>query len=411
MITSIFKQIWNQKRKNAFIAVEMFFLFALIFAGGFHLADKLTTYFIPENYESQNRISLVIWSGNDNSEHQKEDMDRLTKTLSAIDDVILAGKAFDGPFGGSYTNSSIYVDSLQIGAEFRGGDPNLAEVLGFDVIEGQWFDQASLNLYASVYPFEKNMSKEQAAEATAHVPIVVDRLLAEKISETGDALHQKILIDNRSCEVIGIIEPIKREGFRKPEPAVYLPTDWRAHPSQIELFIQYRPNANLPVLMEQINHRIFTILDKESWQISTLATLDSLKARETEMERVDLIYIVFLAMFLIFTALLGLTGIFSFNINKRKPEIGVLRAIGSSQSHLQGRLVMEMLFISLLGILPAIFFLAQIPMLDIFPIEAGFYFRTLAGTFVFLVVLIILFAWYPAYNASRMEPALALKDE
>jgi hypothetical protein len=211
MITSIFKQIWNQRRKNAFIAVEMFFLFALIFAGGFHLADKLTTYFIPENYESQNRISLVIWSGNDNSEHQKEDMDRLIKNLSAIDDVILAGKAVDGPFGGSYSNSSIYVDSLQIGAEFRGGDPNLAEVLGFDVIEGQWFDQASLNLYASLYPFEKNMSKEQAAESTAHAPIVVDRLLAEKISETGQCLRQKILIDNRSCEVIGLLNQSKEK--------------------------------------------------------------------------------------------------------------------------------------------------------------------------------------------------------
>jgi putative ABC transport system permease protein len=137
--------------------------------------------------------------------------------------------------------------------------------------------------------------------------------------------------------------------------------------------------------MEQINHRIFTILDKEIWQISTLATLDSLKARETEMERVDLIYIVFLAMFLIFTALLGLTGIFSFNINKRKPEIGVLRAIGSSQSQLQWRLVMEMVFISLLGILPAIFFLAQVPMLKFFPLRQDSTSGLWSATLVFLV--------------------------
>jgi putative ABC transport system permease protein len=411
MILSIFKQIWNQKRKNAFIVLEMFLLFALIFGGSYYLAEKVTTLLIPFNFQTENRIMLQVVSNTASDEQHREDRDKLVESLSMLEGIRLVSRLVDGPFGYTVSSSMIKVDTNEVNTEFRAGDPNLVKALGLEMIEGTWFDQASLNLYASVYPFDRSPGVGEGEEFKAHGPVVIDRLLAEKIAGQESALGKKLIIENRSCVVIGVIEPVKREAFSKPNWAIYLPTDWWISPWFMELVLVIDPEYDLPLLMEQINQRLFTTLDKETWHLQTLATMDFLKSSEIEKTRVELIYITFLALFLLFTALLGLTGIFSFNINKRKPEIGVLRAIGSSQSQLQKRLVMEMIFISLLGILPAIFFLIQIPMLKIMPLEIGFYYRTLVGTLIFVLTLVGLFAWYPAYKASRMEPALALKDE
>jgi putative ABC transport system permease protein len=411
MILTIFKQIWNQKRKNAFIALEMFLLFALIFGGSYYLAEKVTTLLIPFNFQTENRVILHVVSNTASEDQHREDRGKLVENLSMLEGIRLVSSMVDGPFGYSISSSTIKVDTNEVGAEFRAGDQNLCKALGLEIVEGEWFDQASLNLYASVYPFDSSPGVDEGEDFKAHAPVVIDRLLAEEIAGQESALGKKLVFGDRSCVVIGIIETVKREVFSKPNGAIYLPTDWRVSLWFMELVLVIDPDYDLPLLMEQINQRLFTTLDKETWHLQTLATMDFLKSSEIEKTRVELIYITFLALFLLFTALLGLTGIFSFNINRRKPEIGVLRAIGSSQSQLQWRLVLEMVFISLLGIVPAIFLLLQVPVLKIYPIETGFYYRTLAGTLLFVIVLVALFAWYPAHKASAIEPALALKDE
>lgn len=410
MMTSIFKQIWNQKRKNAFIALEMFLLFIMIFGSIYFLGDKLATYLIPSNFETQDRIMLRLNSNTANDEQYHEDRQMLTRSLSTIEGVREVGMAAYGPFSPAYSSSTLKIDSLEVNAQFKAADPNLLSVLDLKLIEGEWFDQSAINLYASIYPF-KDKGAESGQMLQAHAPVVINKLLADRIGEPGTVAGRNINIWDRSCEVVGVIDPIKQQPFQKPEPAVYLPLDWGMGTRSMEVFMHINHDVDQAFLMEQINQKTFTVLDKETWQIDAFTMMDHHRARQLERERVDFVYIVFLGLFLMFTTLLGLTGIFSFNINKRKPEIGLLRAIGSSRKALLWRLIVEMVFISLLGILPAIFLLVQVPMLEIHALEVGFYFRTLIATFVFMVLMVMLFAWYPALKASQLEPALALKDE
>lgn len=410
MMSTIFKQIWNQKRKNAFIALEMFLLFIMIFGSIYFLGDKLATYLTPSNFETKDRIMLRLASNTASEEQHREGRQKLTGSLSRIDGVREVGMADYGPFSRGQTSYSLKIDSIEMVVQFKAADPNFLSVLDLKLIEGEWFDQSAINLYASIYPFENNTDQSDQM-LQAHAPIVVNQLLADRMGEPGNVVGRKISIGGRSCEIVGVIEPIKQQPFRKPESAVYLPLDWGMGTRSMEVFLHINPEVDQAFLMEQINQKTFSVLDKETWQIDALTLMDHHRARQLERERVDFIYIVFLGLFLMFTTLLGLTGIFSFNINKRKPEIGVLRAIGSSRKALLWRLIIEMVFISLLGILPAIFLLVQVPMLKIHALEVGFYFRTLAATFAFMIFMVMLFAWYPALKASQLEPALALKDE
>ncbi len=408
MIFNIFKVIWNRKSKNTFIAIEMFVLFILVFGSGYFLAEKINVYLIPDNYETHNRIMLQMVSNTAGQERYLEDMEKLSRNLSFLPGVKMVGKAVDGPLVDAYTSSRIKADSIETHAQFRGADVNLNEVLGFQMAEGSWYKQEEINLYVSVFPFSE--SSEGMAIENIYAPIVINRLLAEKLFGDNPATGKIVIARDRSCRVTGVVEPVKRFSFEKPEPTIFFPTEWPLKSRRIELYLHVN-DPRQPGLMEQISHRIFTTVDKETWSISTLASMEARKNRNLERERVDLVLIIFLALFLLFTALLGLTGIFSYNINKRKPEMGVLLAVGSTQHALQWRLVMEMVFVSLLGIVPAIFILAQIPLLKVFPMDSVFYYQALLGIFLFIVAMVILFAWYPAMKASRMEPAQALKEE
>lgn len=408
MILNIFKVIWNRKSKNTFIAIEMFVLFILVFGSGFFLLEKISIYRIPDNYQTHNRIMLQMVSNTADQDQYLEDMEKLARNLSFLPGIIKVGKAVDGPLIGSYMSSGVEVDSIKFFAQFRGADANLHEALGLQLVEGNWYTQEEINLYASVFPF--NQSGEGMILENINAPIVIDRLLAEKFFGDNPATGKIIIARGRSCRVTGVVEPSKRYAFEKPEPTVYFPTEWPLNSRRMDLYLHV-DDPYQTGLMEQINHRIFTSVDQEMWNISTLASMQATKNHYIEQERVDLVQVNFLVLFVLFTAMLGLTGIFSYNINKRKPEMGILLAVGSTQFSLQWRLVLEMVFVSLLGIVPAIFILIQIPFLKIFPIDPVFYYQTLLWVFVFIVAMVILFAWYPAMKASRMEPAQALKEE
>jgi putative ABC transport system permease protein len=117
------------------------------------------------------------------------------------------------------------------------------------------------------------------------------------------------------------------------------------------------------------------------------------------------------AGFLIANVALGLFGVLWYNINKRRGEIGLRRAVGATGTAISMQLVAEALVLSSLSLILGSFFAIQFPLLNVFDLPSGVYLSAIALSVIFLYLLVIICALYPGKQAAGIYPAVALHEE
>jgi putative ABC transport system permease protein len=108
---------------------------------------------------------------------------------------------------------------------------------------------------------------------------------------------------------------------------------------------------------------------------------------------------------------LGLFGVLWYNINKRRAEIGLRRAIGATGSAVSAQIVMESLLLATLSLIIGTFFAIQFPLLNVFDLPARVYIIALCGAIAFIYLLVYLCSVYPGKQAARVYPAVALHED
>jgi len=124
-----------------------------------------------------------------------------------------------------------------------------------------------------------------------------------------------------------------------------------------------------------------------------------------------MIICIIIAGFLIINVALGLFGVLWYNINQRRGEIGLRRAIGASGSSVAVQLVKESLLLATLSVVVGTFFAIQFPLLNVFNVPAAVYLLALLLSIVFIYLLVILCSLYPGRQAAAIHPAIALHEE
>jgi putative ABC transport system permease protein len=117
------------------------------------------------------------------------------------------------------------------------------------------------------------------------------------------------------------------------------------------------------------------------------------------------------AGFLIINVALGLFGVLWYNINKRRGEIGLRRAVGATGNSVSKQLVGEALVLATISLLLGCFFAFQFPLLNVFDLASGTYIAAIVLSVVFIYVLVTLCALYPGKQAAAIYPAVALHEE
>ena len=108
---------------------------------------------------------------------------------------------------------------------------------------------------------------------------------------------------------------------------------------------------------------------------------------------------------------LGLFGVMWYNINKRRGEIGLRRAIGATGKSVSSQLVTESIILATLSIIVGTFFAVQFPLLNVFDLPASVYIIAMLLAIIFIYVLVIICALYPGRQAAAIYPAVALHEE
>ena len=391
MIKHCFKLIWNQKRKNAYLITELFILFFVLFLAGFYLIEKMDRYRQGVGSDIENKYYIQLFTKGDVNQ-KVENMQNVKRALLSnpeVSSVTLTNNAI--PYTSSISSCDIKYEKNFVRSYFRAADEDFAKIFKPTIIAGRWF---------TADEFDNTVS-----------PIIVDRIMQEKLFDDNNALGKVLVIADNKYEVVGVIDFMKYSDYNKCKPTFIIPMVKRGvfDEYSIEFGIEVDPKAT--VNPKKYSEDIFSILSKDEYVLARSQNLSAMKISKNSNVGGDIKTTIIVSVFFIINIILGMLGILGYTINQRRAEIGLRRAIGATAKQIRQLLFVEMQLITLLSVLPALILVIQLPLLTDLPIDIRLFVISVTSSLLFIMAIVGICVYYPAIMASRVQPAIALNDE
>lgn len=387
MIRHLFKLIWNKKKQNFLLMMEMLVSFMVMFAVFTLVVYYYNNYKRPMGFVYENVWAISHYNNNLGTEN-KDTVDifyeTMKKTITALPEVrAVSFVSSNSPFGASTSNSNVTINNVQMMANNYQADDDYARLMQVHMIAGRWFSK------------QDDVAKNK--------PIVINATMKEKAFGNKEAVGQRFKLNDDEVIVIGVVQDLKDKGdYVSPEPSHYTRSGW-----QRRILVAVRPDAGA-AFESKLNKVLTGIMPTANIEIEHLA-----KKRTTKnsINLVPMIILLVVAGFLIINVALGLFGVLWYNISRRKAEIGLRRAIGASSSSILTQIVTETLVLATFSLLLGSFFAIQFPLLNVFDLPAGVYLMALVLSVLFIYLLVIICAIYPGKQAANILPAVALHED
>ena len=426
MIRHVLRVVWNRKRSNLLIAVEVLLSFIVLTAVttlavfyvdnyrkplGFDV-DRIWTITV-ETHAAGGRISATIESdGSDRAAavaqadrlriERRAKLARLLLTLRDLPEVESVAAAAITPYSGNTWTSDIQLGGRRHRYGASAGTDDFARTMGLEITRGRWFN-----------------SEEDGA---AWRPVVVNERLARELFPEKDPVGQ-FVAEQRPGEtapdpadrmrIVGVIREFRKDGeYAAPENFLFERLrldDTRADAADgREIVIRVRPGTT-----GAFEERAVTALRNAApeWTFQAEALTQS---RDTAFQfwLAPLAAAAVVSLFLLIMVAMGLSGVLWLHVTQRTREIGLRRAKGATVVNIRRQLVGEVAVLTAIATAVGLGIVVQFPILEVFSAVSPFvYGVSLAISLVCIFLLTMACAWTPARMASGVQPAEALRYE
>lgn len=333
------------------------------------------------------------------SDQNRVVLDELVTRLRAIPGVQSASGSTLTPVSGSGWNVPIRTEGFQPAkkrdamAWVNGVTPNYFATLGIHMLAGRDFDQRETSTSPKVA-----IVSEAMARRFLHTPNAVGKTFQTAL---GPQLSPPYLI-------IGVVANTKYTSLRDTaQPIVYLPrAQLPAETSvNIELYAS-SPNAIAPAVKA-------AVAEVDPQITIQLGTLEAQLAESMPVMRATATLAGFFGLLAVVLAAIGLYGIMSYSVARRRNEIGVRIALGAGQSRVVRMVLGDMGRIVAIGVVLGIALAMSATRLIasfIYDVQRNDP-ATLAGSAIVLGLVGAFAAALPAWRAARLDPVAALRED
>jgi putative ABC transport system permease protein len=407
MLKHICKLVWNRKRINFLVTLEIFISFLVVFAVIVMTVYYADNYRQPLGFEYENvwnvNTDIVQRSGSAEKEERPAQLERAKRVLAAVrefGEVEGVAAASLMPFTqGNWTNCNDY-NGRNICYWGNSVTDDFREVMQIKLVSGRWF------------------GKED--DGAAYTPIVINRQLARERFGDEDPVGKNLREPNpeerakynaKDERVVGVIEDFRKNGeFAELKGYAF-------HRNTLQM-PDGRPSSHLAVKVragttaafeEKLLKRLQAEAPDWSFKIKPLAEMRDEFNRKSI---VPLAAFALVAGFLMLMVGLGLTGVLWQSVTQRTKEIGLRRAKGATARRIYKQIIAELLVITTLGLLVGVIVVVQFPLLDWLGFVSGrVYFAGLLLSLLLVYLLTVLCGLYPSRLATKVQPADALRYE
>jgi len=389
MFAHIFKMMWQRKRANTLIIIELVVAFIVLLAVVAFIRVSYETYNAPLGFEYKNTWAIEF-------EPDIKDREQITTTakqtlqiLSQLPEVEDAHTMYFPPFIGassSQTISSNNGDFYTLSTSISDGAP---QAMGMTLLAGRWFDERDT---------------DQTIQS-----VIINKRLKNGLFGDKSAINKTFDHDTK-VRVVGVFEDFRQMGEFSPVGNYLM---YRANLDNPKNFFRSINIWVKPGTTRSFEEKLQKILHQSApnWQFK-VNTWEQLRDSHISSGMVARFVPAVIALFLMLMVAFGLLGVLWQNVTRRTQELGLRRAMGATATMVQMQIVFELLVITMISIGIGLLIAIQIPISGV--IEAltwGMFFQSVTISTVIIMLLSIACAYYPSLIATRCLPADALHYE
>jgi putative ABC transport system permease protein len=395
MIRHPFLLIWNRKRANALLTLEIFFAFIVLFGVGTALVQLVGNYWKPLGFKPEETWRLNLQAG-EGKKMPRPILDAALREVKALPGVLhVSLTSPNTPYRFiNMTTVFHHKDRSSNSANRYDADDQYAAAMGLKLREGRWFRAADDGM--------KLRPVVMTADAARNLFKPGERVIGNTIRNGSDGTGDEFM-------VVGVVDEVRTSSdFDDVMPAVWarlVPFDTTAWEGAAVL-VRVTPDAGA-----NLKQRIVKTIAGATRQWQTeIRTVEEDRMDRRKYTLTPLIAMGVICGFLILNVALGLFGVLWYNINQRRSEIGLRRAIGATGWSISTQFLGETLVLAFFGIVLGSIIAVQFPLLGAFEITTDIYVRAIGLAAVFIFVLAGLCALQPSRLAAQIHPARALRE-
>ena len=418
MIRHIFKLIRTQWKDNFWILLELFIVLCLMWyivdyfsimflnsrtSTGFEIED---TYVVNiSNYQSTNPNYIKYEPGSD---EPLQNYLRIVDRIKQHPDVkaVSVGQ-WHYPYCGSNMSNSFRYDTLEAHPQVLYVTPEYFEIF-------------------KVHPAGGG-SPAQLAEAIKN-GVILSSTTAEILFPDKNPVGQEMLSgdSSKTYRVTGVSTALKTHLFVRPGRYIYLPFEENRNAGRDEATIrqnfniafQARPGLKSQDFTKAFKKDMSTQLKIGNYYLNGITPISDLREQTLKFYGVyeSIQTRTGFSIFFLFNVFLGVLGTFWLRIEKRKEEIGLRMAVGSSRGKVMSQMMTESFVLVSLALIPAVIVWLNLYWMEILPVGTcdltwKRFLLNVLFTLVPLCLIVALGNWYPARKSSTIQPAEALHYE
>jgi len=406
-IRPIVSALLRSRTGAVLVALQIAITLAVLCNAAFIVQQRLAKMDRPSGYDEGNLVTLRV--------NTIEPKDRETgaaaiaadlRALRALPGVAGATATSALPlsgsgFGWAYQRTTETNDPDATGASLITVDADGQQSFGLSLAAGRWFTPEEIVTVADFNEF---------SQVTAPV-IVVSQALADQLFPDGDALGRTIYDGStvKPITIVGIVE--RGQGYSVNsaglERSAYVPIVIASGESLFYV-VRSRPGERAAV---QRDVESALLANDPRRIVRNVRSYDEIRAESYRNDRAMTITLLVVIGLLIAVTLLGIFGLMSFNVSRRRKQIGTRRALGARRSDVVRHFLLESWIITtagaVLGIALAVGLSVwlvntfELPKLD---------WRYLPAGVIALWAVGQLAAYGPARRAAGIEPATATRS-
>ncbi|HVO97235.1 MAG TPA: ABC transporter permease [Bryobacteraceae bacterium] len=327
--------------------------------------------------------------------------EEMRERLGALPGVRSASASNMTPISGSFWNEDLEIE----GYTSKGRDDTLVY---FNEVSPGYFDTLGTALIAG---------RDFNAHDTPHSPKValINETTAKRFFAGQNPIGKRYRVEEGRrwgdwVEIVGVVKDAKYGDLREEIlPTAYVATTQDAKPNT-EITFELRAAADPAALISGVKSAIAQVNSGVSLEFTTFAAqVDESLARERLLATLS----GFFGGLALLLATIGLYGVMSYNVARRRNEIGIRMALGAEQGRVLRMVMKEAAVLIVIGLAAGL-----CAALGVTRFVASFLYGlkpndawTLglaAGT---LALVAAVAGFFPARRASRLDPMAALRDE
>lgn len=418
MIVHLLKIIRAQFRSNLWILAELMVVFVALWIMTDYFITQYVLFHRPVGFETDRVYQVTVSKRSadapqfivypEDSEEPKQNFDRIVERIRQHPDVeAVALSMFSLPYTRSNSTYDLRKDSVKLWNIRRYNiSPDYFRVFHILPVTGG--------------------SPDELAQRLNQSGLVISANLAETFFGRTNVVGEELIQGVDTLKIVAVTESVRNDEYNERLPYAWFsliesPRDGIVPEStcvQMQITFRIRPNVETAGLEERFMKEMRHQLQVGNFWVSGVQSYNDI--REQFLERTSNSsgqqVISSVMIFLLVNVFLAVIGSFWFRVSRRKEELGLRMAMGSSRGGLMLFTVVESLLLLLIASLPALFICGNLVYADIVSASSAEspllrFVEVSVITWLVLAVIIILGVWYPAYRASKVAPSDALRAE